>query len=47
MFKLLRVDSLPRAVLVDPYGWVRHHGYSLSAKLDTTLRDLGVETTAD
>ncbi len=45
--KLLRVDSLPRAVLVDPNGRVRYHGYPLSAELDTALRDLGVETTAD
>ena len=45
--KLLRVDSLPRAVLVDSYGRVHYHGYPISAELDTALRDLGVDTTTD
>ena len=45
--KLLRVDSLPRAVLVDTNGRVRYHGHPISAELDAALKDLGVDTTAD
>ncbi len=45
--RLLRVDNLPRAVLVDPYGRVHYHGYPISAELDTALTDLGVDPVAD
>ena len=45
--KALRVDTLPRAVLVDQYGRVRYHGYPVSADLDSTLKELGVDTTGD
>ena len=44
--KLLRVNNTPRAVLVDPAGHVRYHGFPRAAALDSSLRDLGVDLSA-
>lgn len=45
--RLLRVADTPRAVLVDPSGHVRYHGFPRAAALDSALRELGVELSAD
>ena len=45
--RLLRVADTPRAVLVDPGGHVRYHGFPRAAALDSALRDLGADLSAD
>lgn len=46
--RLLRVSETPRAVLLDPAGHIRYHGFPRAAALDSALRELGGEpATAD